>query len=123
MNNNTVMGIDVDYANQRLALKSKQYGKAVMLAVLMVAFVALAIDISQAAPTGGGNTEFDDAADKFESWISGNLGKAISFVALMFGAAFAAVKKDGTYFVFAIFVAIGIQIIVGIIDSSFTALI
>lgn len=120
----TVMGIDVDYANKQLALKSKQYGKAILLVVLMVAFIAAAIDVSQATTTGGAaNGEFDDAANKFESWIKGNLGKAISFVALMFGAAFAAVKKDGTYFVFAIFVAIGIQIIVGIINTSFTALI
>lgn len=121
---NKVMGIDVDYANKQLALKSKQYGKAILTAILIVAFIAAAIDISQATTTGGAaNKEFDDAAKKFESWIKGNLGKAISFVALMFGAAFAAVKKDGTYFVFAIFVAIGIQIIVGIINSSFTALV
>lgn len=120
---NKVMGIDVDYANKQLALKSKQYGKAILTAILIVAFIAAAVDIAEATTTGSGNTEFDDAADKFESWIKGNLGKAISFVALMFGAAFAAVKKDGTYFVFAIFVAIGIQIIVGIINSSFTALI
>jgi len=120
---NKVMGIDVDYANKQLALKSKQYGKAILTAILIVAFIAAAVDIAEATTTGAGNTEFDDAADKFESWIKGNLGKAISFVALMFGAAFAAVKKDGTYFVFAIFVAIGIQIIVGIINSSFTALV
>lgn len=119
----SVMGIDVDYANKQLALKSKQYGKAILTAILVVAFIAAAVDIAEATTTGGGNAEFDDAANKFESWIKGNLGKAISFVALMFGAAFAAVKKDGTYFVFAIFVAIGIQIIVGIINSSFTALV
>lgn len=119
----SVMGIDVDYANKQLALKSKQYGKAILTAILVVAFIAAAVDIAEATTTGGGNAEFDDAAAKFESWIKGNLGKAISFVALMFGAAFAAVKKDGTYFVFAIFVAIGIQIIVGIINSSFTALV
>lgn len=119
----SVMGIDVDYANKQLALKSKQYGKAILTAILIVAFIAAAVDIAEATTTGAGNAEFDDAADKFESWIKGNLGKAISFVALMFGAAFAAVKKDGTYFVFAIFVAIGIQIIVGIINSSFTALV
>lgn len=117
----SVMGIDVDYANKQLALKSKQYGKAILTAILIVAFIAAAVDIAEASTST--NTEFDDAADKFESWIKGNLGKAISFVALMFGAAFAAVKKDGTYFVFAIFVAIGIQIIVGIINSSFTALV
>lgn len=119
----SVMGIDVDYANKQLALKSKQYGKAILTAILIVAFIAAAVDIAEATTTGAGNGEFDDAANKFESWIKGNLGKAISFVALMFGAAFAAVKKDGTYFVFAIFVAIGIQIIVGIINSSFTALV
>ena len=119
----SVMGIDVDYANKQLALKSKQYGKAILTAILIVAFIAAAVDIAEATTTGAGNREFDDAANKFESWIKGNLGKAISFVALMFGAAFAAVKKDGTYFVFAIFVAIGIQIIVGIINSSFTALV
>lgn len=117
------MGIDVDYANKQLALKSKQYGKAILTAILIVAFIAAAVDVSHATTTGGGKDEFSDAADKFEGWIKGNLGKAISFVALMFGAAFAAVKKDGTYFVFAIFVAIGIQIIVGIITTSFTALV
>lgn len=119
----SVMGIDVDYANKQLALKSKQYGKAILTAILIVAFIAAAVDIAEASTTGAGNDEFSDAAEKFEDWIKGNLGKAISFVALMFGAAFAAVKKDGTYFVFAIFVAIGIQIIVGIINSSFTALV
>lgn len=120
----SVMGIDVDYANKQLALKSKQYGKAILTVVLVMAFIAAAIDISQAGTSGTATSnEFDDTATKFEGWIKGSLGKAISFVALMFGAAFAAVKKDGTYFVFAIFVALGIQLIVGIINSSFSALI
>lgn len=91
--------------------------------IFAVAIVALLITISQVANAGTTTDEFTESANKFENWIRGNLGKAISFVALIIGAGVSAFKKDGMILVFAVFIAIGIGIIASIINATFTALI
>lgn len=65
--------------------------------------------------------EFTDVANKFEGWISGNLGKLSALVALSVGAIVAAVKKDWSWFFGAVVLSIGIGIMITIITKSFTA--
>ena len=65
--------------------------------------------------------EFTGSAAKFEGWVKGNLGKTAGFVALSVGAVVAAVKKDWSWFFGAIILAMGIGIMAGIINASFTA--
>lgn len=107
-------------ANQQLAFKSKQVAKALAFTILAVLCVSFLVQFAEATNT---TDEFADTATKFEGWIKGNLGKAIALVALIFGAGFAAIKKDGVYLVMAIFIAIGLGLIVSIINASFTAII
>lgn len=66
-------------------------------------------------------TEFADAATKFETWVRGNLGKLAAFVALGVGSVVAAVKKDWSWFFGAIVLAMGVGIIAGVVNASFTA--
>ena len=96
-----------------------KYRSVIFAVVMVLAFLA----ISQIADAGTTQDEFSASASKFEGWIKGNLGKAISFVALIIGAGISAFKKDGMILVFSVFIAIGIGIIASIINASFTALI
>lgn len=66
---------------------------------------------------------FCNNATKFEGWIKGNLGKIIAFVSLIIGVGIAAFKKDGMALIFALFISIGIGIIIGLINATFTAVI
>lgn len=116
---NSVSIVDVEQAKQQLFLAYDRNKSAIFTFALVAAMMYLAMD-AEAAKT---QDEFTETATKFEGWIEGNLGKAVALVALIIGAGIAAVKKDGMALVFAIFIAIGIGIIVGIINASFTALI
>ncbi|MPX68906.1 TrbC/VirB2 family protein [Moraxella catarrhalis] len=93
---------------------------AIITGAIILTVVLLSIDMAEAART---TDEFSGTATKFESWIKGNLGKTIAFVSLIIGAGIAAFKKDGMALIFALFIAIGIGIIVGLINATFTALI
>ena len=110
---------DTEAAKRQVIYYATKY-RAVIFAVAMV---VLFLAISQIADAGTTTDEFSASAGKFEGWIKGNLGKAISFVALIIGAGIAAFKKDGMVLVFSVFIAIGIGIITSIINASFTALI
>lgn len=116
---NSVSIVDVEQAKQQLFLAYDRNKSAILTFALVAAMMYLAMH----AEAGTTRDEFSDTATKFEAWLKGNLGKAVAFVALIIGAGIAAVKKDGMALVFAIFIAIGIGIIVGIIKASFTALI
>lgn len=94
--------------------------KAIITAAVILAIFCLSIDMVDAART---TDEFSATATKFENWIKGNLGKTIAFVSLIIGAGIAAFKKDGMALVFALFISIGIGIIVGLINATFTAVI
>lgn len=65
--------------------------------------------------------EFADAATQFENWVKGNLGKLAAFVALAVGSVVAAVRKDWSWFFGAVVLSVGISIIAGVINKSFTA--
>lgn len=96
---------------------SRQWMKAALMALAMFALFALLSNMAFASD----GTEFADASSKFETWVKGNLGKLAGFVALAVGAVVAAVKKDWSWFFGAIILSMGIGIIAGIINASFTA--
>lgn len=90
--------------------------KAVLMSALIFGVYLLA---NQVIASDG--TEFADAATKFETWVKGNLGKLAAFVALGVGSVVAAVKKDWSWFFGAIVLAMGVGIIAGVVNASFTA--
>lgn len=84
---------------------------AVCVALLMLSKGALAAD----------GTEFADAVTKWDGWVKGNLGKLAALIALGVGSVVAAVKKDWTWFFGAVVLSMGIGVILGIVNASFTA--
>ena len=90
--------------------------KWIVFAVVLILMIILA---NQSYASDG--AEFQDAANKFESWIKGNLGKMAAFVALAVGAIMAAVKKDWSWFMGAVVLSVGMGILIGIVNASFTA--
>jgi conjugal transfer pilus assembly protein TraA len=87
---------------------------------VLIALLALA---SQADAAPAAADEFTASAAKFENWVKGNLGKTAAFIALCVGSIVAAIRKDWSWFAGGVVLAMGIGIIVGLINSSFTALI
>lgn len=110
---------DTEAAKRQVVYYATKYRSVIFAVAMVVLFLA----ISQVADASRTTDEFSASATKFEGWIKGNLGKAISFVALIIGAGVSAFKKDGMILVFSVFIAIGIGIIASIINASFTALI
>ncbi|MBO0501479.1 TrbC/VirB2 family protein [Chromobacterium haemolyticum] len=94
----------------------QQWMKALMFAGLVLFLMMLA---SHAYASDG--AEFQAASDKFQGWVQGNLGKLAAFVALAVGSVVAAVKKDWSWFFGAVVLSIGVGILVGIVNASFTA--
>ncbi len=84
---------------------------ALLAALLLMARDALASD----------GTEFEAAATKFETWVKGNLGKLAALVAVAVGSVVAAVRKEWTWFLGAVVLSLGISVVVGIVNASFTA--
>lgn len=102
--------------SMRTDTEAQQWMKAILFVVLILALMMLA---SHAYASDG--AEFQAASDKFESWIKGNLGKLAAFIALAVGAIVAAVKKDWSWFFGAVVLSIGMGILIGIVNASFTA--
>lgn len=102
--------------SMRTDTETQQWMKAILFVVLILALMMLA---SHAYASDG--AEFQAASDKFESWIKGNLGKLAAFIALAVGAIVAAVKKDWSWFFGAVVLSIGMGILIGIVNASFTA--
>ena len=90
--------------------------KALLLAAVCVALLML----SKGALAADG-TEFADAVTKWDGWVKGNLGKLAALIALGVGSVVAAVKKDWTWFFGAVVLSMGIGVILGIVNASFTA--
>jgi conjugal transfer pilus assembly protein TraA len=67
--------------------------------------------------------EFQGAADQFQTWVKGNLGKLAAFVSVAVGSVLAATRKDWSWFMGAIVLAVGIGIMSTVINASFTAII
>ena len=103
-----------------LAVLGKDEALHWLKAVLIIVMVGSLLLIVQQAYASEG-TEFQAASDKFQTWIQGNLGKLAAFVALAVGAIVAAVKKDWSWFMGAVVLAVGMGILVGIVNASFTA--
>lgn len=95
-----------------------QWLKAVMLAGLILALMMAA---SGAYASDG--TEFEGAVTKWDGWVKGNLGKLAALVAIGVGSVVAAVKKDWSWFFGAIVLSMGVGVLVGIVNASFTAVI
>lgn len=91
------------------------------LKVLMMVGVLFALMMMARHAYASDGAEFQAASDKFESWIKGNLGKLAAFIALAVGAIVAAVKKDWSWFFGAVVLSIGMGILIGIVNASFTA--
>lgn len=102
--------------SMRTDTEAQQWMKAILIVVAILALMMLA---SHAYASDG--AEFQAASDKFESWIKGNLGKLAAFIALAVGAIVAAVKKDWSWFFGAVVLSIGMGILIGIVNASFTA--
>ena len=98
--------------------EAKQWFKFLMLAGLILGLMMLA---SSAYASDG--TEFDDAVAKWDGWVRGNLGKLAALIAIGVGAVVAAVKKDWSWFFGAVVLSMGIGVLVGIVNASFTAVI
>jgi len=96
--------------------KAREWLKLIALVILLITLI-VAANLSYASD----GAEFQDAANKFENWIKGNLGKMAAFVALAVGAIMAAVKKDWTWFMGAVVLSVGMGILIGIVNASFTA--
>lgn len=95
-----------------------QWFKALMLAGLILGLMMLA---SGAYASDG--TEFDAAVTKWDGWVKGNLGKLAALIAIGVGSVVAAVKKDWSWFFGAVVLSMGIGVVVGIVNASFTAVI
>ena len=94
-----------------------QWVKAFLLVALLFALYAFLVTHAYASD----GAEFADSASKFETWVKGNLGKMSAFVALAIGSVLAAVKKDWSWFLGAMVLSIGVGILAGIVNASFTA--
>lgn len=93
-----------------------QWLKALAFVGLILCLMVLA---SHAYASDG--SEFQAASDKFQSWVQGNLGKLAAFISIAVGSVVAAVKKDWSWFFGAVVLSIGVGILIGIVNASFTA--
>lgn len=98
--------------------EAQQWFKVIAITGLILAVLFFLPDLYAAD-----GTEFEDAATKFETWVKGNLGKLAALVAVAVGSVVAAVRKDWSWFFGAMVLSIGIGIVVGIVNASFTAVI
>lgn len=96
--------------------ESRQWFKALLFVGLILGLMMLA---SGAYASDG--TEFDAAVAKWDGWVKGNLGKLAALIAIGVGSIVAAVKKDWSWFFGAVVLSMGIGVIVGIVNASFTA--
>ena len=87
--------------------------------LMVVLTVALMLMVSGAYANDG--TEFQEAVTKWDGWVKGNLGKLGALIALALGIIYAAIKKDWGAFLSAVIISMGVGIILGIINASFTA--
>lgn len=97
---------------------AQQWFKAIFFAALIV-LTWFAVAHSYA----GGTDEFSEGATQGENWVRGNLGKIAAILALIVGMFYCALRKDWSWMVNAVFIALSIGIIVGLINNAFSAVI
>lgn len=95
---------------------NKKLPKMAMPIVLAAGLVLLSTAVS--ASTG---TEFKASADKFDSWLGGEYGRAGALGASMLGVITGMVMKSFMPVLMGLAFAIGIPLVTGIINTSFTA--
>lgn len=109
--NATIQAVDV-------RKEAGQWLKALMLSGLILVLMMVAFDAYASE-----GAEFDVAITKWEGWVKGQLGKLAALIAIGVGAVVAAVKKDWSWFFGAVVLSMGVGVIVGIVNASFTAVI
>ena len=95
--------------------------RTVLMVLAVLAMGTVLAMIAQAAQTGA--TEFDASATKVEAWVKGNLGKTIIMGGLIFSLAAFAWTRDFKLLFLPLIAAVVIGVVIGIINSSFTAVI
>ncbi|WP_230946675.1 TrbC/VirB2 family protein [Burkholderia cepacia] len=99
--------------------RNKELRQWAVAILLTLGLLALLFYASGAYASEG--QEFTEATAKWEQWVKGNLGKLAAFIAIGVGSIVAAVKKDWSWFFGAVVLAMGVGVIVGIVNASFTA--
>ena len=99
----------------------KPVARTVLMVLAVLAVGSMLMMLAQAAQTGA--PEFDDSANKVEAWIKGNLGKTIILGGLIFALAAFAWTRDFKLLFLPLIAAVVIGVVIGIINSSFTAVI
>jgi len=97
---------------------AQQWFKAISFAALIVlTWFAVAQSFA------GGTDEFTEGATQGENWVRGNLGKIACLLALVVGMFYCSMRKDWSWMVNAVFIALAVGIVVGIINGAFSAVI
>lgn len=94
----------------------REWLKAIVFAV--AALVLFTLTRHALASDG---TEFQQAADTFEGWAKGNPGKIAAILGVLWGSAQAIFKKDLGAFATPAGIGVGVGVILGVIDSTYTA--
>lgn len=98
--------------------QASQWTRLILYALALGALLLFVVHVQ-----ASDGAEFTTSVEKFEDWIKGNLGKLAAYTALAVGSIVAAVKKDWSWFFGALILAMGIGILAGVINASFTAVI
>lgn len=98
--------------------ESRQWIKALMYTSLVMFLFIFGADAFASE-----GTEFAASANKMEQWVRGNLGKTGALICVAVGVFVAAARKDLSWFLYSVVLAIGVGIVVGIVNASFTAII
>ncbi|WEH90801.1 hypothetical protein PX669_19675 (plasmid) [Acinetobacter soli] len=95
--------------------------RTVLFVLAVLAMGTMLAMFAEAAQTTA--KEFDASATKVEAWIKGNLGKTIVMGGLIFSLAAFAWTRDFKLLFLPLIAAVVIGVVIGIINSSFTAVI
>ncbi|ENG7912471.1 hypothetical protein R4575_16915 [Acinetobacter baumannii] len=104
-----------------LMARVQPIARAVFMVVAVLVIGSALMMIAQAAQTGA--AEFDASAGKVEGWVKGNLGKTIVMGGLIFSLAVFAWKRDFQVLFLPLIASVVIGVIIGIINTSFTAVV
>jgi type IV secretory pathway VirB2 component (pilin) len=103
-------------SNELNNAEAKQWLHALVMAAIIITLFMMASHAHASTAD-----EFQAATEKFEGWVTGNLGKLAALICVAVGSIVAAVKKDWSWFMGSVVLAMGVGILIGIINASFTA--
>lgn len=104
-----------------LMARVKPVARVLFMVLAVFVLGAALMMLAQAAQTDA--KEFDASASKVEGWVKGNLGKTIILGGLIFSLAAFAWTRDFKLLFLPLIAAVVIGVVIGIINSSFTAVI